>query len=104
MRLLFMFLLLDTIVLVKKEGINEKNVRFWSKKGPKSNKMIHVVNFAFINSVFDICKIFMVKKEGINDENVLFLSKRWSKSNKMIHVGNSAFINQVFDRGHDSSR
>ena len=45
---------LDTIVMVKKEVINDENVLFCSKSGPKSNKMIHVGNSAYITSVFDI--------------------------------------------------
>ena len=53
LRLLLMFLLLGTIVMVKKEGTNDENVRFWSKRGPKANKkMIHVGIYAFITSVF----------------------------------------------------
>ena len=71
-RLLIVFLLLDTIVMVKKEGINDENVSFKSNRVAKSNKKIHVVNQAFITSVFDQNKIFMVKKEGTNDESVSF--------------------------------
>ena len=54
MNLLIVFLVLDTIVMVKKEGTNDESVMFWSKRGPKSNKMIHVGNYEFITSVFGL--------------------------------------------------
>ena len=51
LRLLLLFLLLGTI-LVMKHGTNDENVRFGKKSEPKSNKMIPVGNDAFITSVF----------------------------------------------------